>query len=47
MIRRITLPAGTVTLSDERPRRADADVPLVLLHGFTGSHASWSTSTTQ
>jgi 2-succinyl-6-hydroxy-2,4-cyclohexadiene-1-carboxylate synthase len=45
MIRRITVAAGTVALSDERPpggTRRSAP-PLVLLHGFTGSIASWAT----
>ncbi len=44
MIRHVDVSAGTVALSDERawavdPRHAP---PLVLLHGFTGSQASWT-----
>ncbi|MEB2284336.1 MAG: 2-succinyl-6-hydroxy-2,4-cyclohexadiene-1-carboxylate synthase [Polyangiaceae bacterium UTPRO1] len=44
MIRRIEMAAGTVALSDERPVRGAARAvrPLVLLHGFTGSHESWA-----
>ncbi len=45
MIRRIELDVGTVTCTDERPpagRRGRASRPLVLLHGFTGSAASWA-----
>lgn len=43
MIRRIETSVGTVTLADHRAgRAARAARPLVLLHGFTGSHASWS-----
>jgi len=46
MIRRLATPLGTVALSDERPSRASrgarARPPLVLLHGFTGSKASWA-----
>ncbi len=43
MIRRVRIAAGTVALSDERPRRGErAGPPLVLLHGFTGSKASWA-----
>lgn len=42
MIRRVETSAGTVTLSDERGTRTSRRAaPLVLLHGFTGSHASW------
>ncbi len=43
MIRRIRIPAGNVALSDERPSRGErTGAPLVLLHGFTGSKASWA-----
>ncbi len=43
MIRRIRMPFGTVALSDERPNRGQhTGLPLVLLHGFTGSKASWA-----
>ncbi|MCC6766526.1 MAG: 2-succinyl-6-hydroxy-2,4-cyclohexadiene-1-carboxylate synthase [Deltaproteobacteria bacterium] len=45
VIRRVEIAAGTVTLADERAVRASArraPRPLVLLHGFTGSHASWA-----
>jgi 2-succinyl-6-hydroxy-2,4-cyclohexadiene-1-carboxylate synthase len=41
VIRHLALAPGTVVVSDERPRRAGDLPPLVLLHGFTGSHASW------
>ncbi len=44
MIRRIGLADGTVACTDERPARRTrgrAARPLVLLHGFTGSAASW------
>src|SRR6185295_14412587 len=45
MIRHIAIAAGTVGVSDERPpgRGRRSAAPLVLLHGFTGSHASWAT----
>ncbi|MCC6849441.1 MAG: 2-succinyl-6-hydroxy-2,4-cyclohexadiene-1-carboxylate synthase [Deltaproteobacteria bacterium] len=45
MIRRIEIASGIVALSDERAGRRRArrpPRPLVLLHGFTGSHASWA-----
>ncbi|MEO7437056.1 MAG: 2-succinyl-6-hydroxy-2,4-cyclohexadiene-1-carboxylate synthase [Candidatus Binatia bacterium] len=43
MIRRIRIPAANVALSDERPSRGErTGPPLVLLHGFTGSKASWA-----
>src|SRR5262245_56768541 len=43
MIRRLRLSVGTVALSDERPpARSRSQPPLVLLHGFTGSKASWA-----
>ena len=44
MIRRFATSVGTVAFSDERPLapgRAQSSLPLVLLHGFTGSKASW------
>lgn len=44
MIRHVELDAGTVACTDERPpagRRARSGRPLLLLHGFTGSAASW------
>lgn len=44
MIRRVEIDAGTVVVADERAARAPARRarPLVLLHGFTGSRASWA-----
>ena len=45
MIRRLATSVGTVALSAERPRagvRSRSQLPLVLLHGFTGSKASWT-----
>lgn len=51
MIRRLAVPAGKVVLSDEAParKRRAAALPrprslgsVVLLHGFTGSKASWT-----
>jgi len=44
MIRHVDLGVGTVACTDERSaasRRSRASRPLVLLHGFTGSAASW------
>jgi 2-succinyl-6-hydroxy-2,4-cyclohexadiene-1-carboxylate synthase len=43
VIRRLATSVGTVVLSDERPAAgACSHPPLVLLHGFTGSKASWA-----
>lgn len=43
MMRRLRLAAGTVACTDERPvRRGRVGRPVVLLHGFTGSAASWT-----
>jgi 2-succinyl-6-hydroxy-2,4-cyclohexadiene-1-carboxylate synthase len=43
MIRHVELATATVACTDERPpaRRGIRARPLVLLHGFTGSAASW------
>lgn len=44
MIRRVAVAAGTIVLSDEggaHARRRAAGGAVVLLHGFTGSKASW------
>ena len=43
MIRHVEISVGTVVVADQRGRRtARATPPLVLLHGFTGSQASWA-----
>jgi len=45
MIRRVATAVGTVALTDEAPPariRSRGRSPLVLLHGFTGSKASWA-----